>query len=68
MTDFALLAIEPDLAGIGKINTGDTFHQRRLAGAIVADDAHHLAATDLERNPAQRFDVTKILSEIDDAE
>src|SRR5436305_2073593 len=34
----AALVVEPDFAGVGSVGTGNTFHQRRFAGAVVADD------------------------------
>ena len=41
-----VLAVELDRAGIGAVNAGDGLHQRRLAGAIVADQADHFAGLD----------------------
>src|SRR5205823_8942728 len=35
------LTVEEDLAGVGRMDAGDAFDQRRLAGAVVADESHH---------------------------
>ncbi len=42
--DVDLLALEEDLAAVGGMDAGDALDQRRLAGAVVADERHHLAA------------------------
>ena len=42
------LAVDPDLAGVGFIEAVEDRHQRRLAGAVLADDAVDEAALDDE--------------------
>ena len=42
------LAIEPDLALVGDDGAGDRLDQRRLAGAVVADDGQDFARTEIE--------------------
>ena len=39
-----------DLAGIGLIDAAQDLHQRRLAGAVLADQADDLAGPDLDRH------------------
>ena len=64
-------AVEPDRAGVGPVEPGDEIEQRRLAGAVRADDADELALGDVEidaidggqaaeapRQPAQRMHAT----------
>ena len=46
-----------DLAAGRLDHAGKDLDQRRLAGAVVADQADHLAAVDAEVDPAQRIDV-----------
>ena len=47
------LVFEVDLALIDGMDPGDTLDQRRLAGAVVADERHHLAGADLEVDVSQ---------------
>ena len=42
------LAGEQDLAGVRLIDAGQDLHQRRLAGAVLADQADHLVRADLD--------------------
>src|SRR4029077_10037755 len=51
-----LAPLEQDLAAVGRVCPGDALDQRRLAGAVVADERHHLAGADLEVDVAQRLD------------
>ena len=39
-------------------------HQRRFAGAVVADQADHLAGLDRERDAAQRLDRAEMLAHV----
>ena len=50
-----LLAVEPDLALVERMNAGDALHQRRLAGAVVAQQRQHLAAVGLQADAFQRM-------------
>ena len=47
------MALEQDLAGIRAVNARDRLDQRRLAGAVVADQRHHLALSHLEVDVGQ---------------
>jgi hypothetical protein len=42
------LAVEEDLTVVDRVDPGDAFDQRGLAGAVVADERHHLAFANLE--------------------
>ena len=53
--------VEPKkrLAGIGPGLAGDDVHHRRLAGAVRADDAAHLAGADRERERVERLEAVE---------
>ena len=48
------LAVEPDLAVVGLHDAREDLDQRRLAGAVVAEQREDLALAQLERDVAQR--------------
>ena len=56
-------AVEADLAGIGPVDAGEDLHQRRLAGAVLADERDDLAARDVEVHLVQRDDAGKTLGD-----
>ncbi len=58
-----VLPVEKILAAGRTIQTPDDVHERRLAGARRAGDAHEFAADDVERRPPQRadFDVANLI-------
>ena len=41
-------AVDQDLAAVGLLRAGEDLHQRRFAGAVVAEDAEHFAGMDGE--------------------
>ena len=43
-----LLAVDADRAGVAGVDAGQDLHQRRLAGAVRAEERHHLAGLDDE--------------------
>ena len=61
--DRDLLAVEADRAVVGGVDAGDRLHQRRLAGAVVADEADDLAGVDGEVDPVQRLDRAESLAD-----
>ena len=61
--DRDLLAVEADRALVGRVDAGDRLHQRRLAGAVVADEAHDLAGADGEVDPVQSLDRAESLAD-----
>jgi hypothetical protein len=58
-----VLAVEFDRAGVGSVDAGDGLHQRRLAGAIVTDEADHFARLDREVDAMQHVDGAKALAD-----
>ena len=46
-----LLAVDTDRAGIGLVEPEDHVHQRRLARAVLAEQAVHLASAQVEVDP-----------------
>ena len=59
--DRDLLAVEVDLAGVERVDAGDALDQRRLAGAVVADERHDLARAHLEVDVDERLDRAEAL-------
>ena len=52
-------AVDADLAGIGVVEAVEDAHQRRLAGAVLADDAGDRALLDAQRHAAHGMDVAE---------
>src|SRR5262249_4921708 len=50
------LAVEPDLAADRREEPSDRLEERRLAGAVGADQGHRLAGIHVERDPLERDD------------
>jgi hypothetical protein len=46
--DAHALALEEDVARVDRVDAGDAFDEGRLAGAVVADESHDLAARYVE--------------------
>ena len=59
-------AVELDRAAVGLIDAGDEVHERRLAGAVLADQRVHLAAPHLERDVVDRTDAREGLDDVAD--
>ena len=53
--DLDLLAEPRDLALVGTVDAGEHLDERRLARAVLAEDAVHLAGQDVEVDTAQRL-------------
>ena len=49
------------LAAVGVVDAGDDLDQRRLAGAVVADDGMHLTAAQLEARIGEGDDLAEML-------
>ena len=64
--DFA--AVDQDAAGGRRIDAADDLDQRRLAGAVVADQRDHLAGMDVEREIFDRHDAAELLADVLEAE
>ena len=56
------LAVDEDLAGIGHVRPREALDERRLAGAVVADDGEHLAGVQLEVDAGEADDVPERLT------
>src|SRR5262249_48738868 len=54
--DVHLLPFEQDLAAVSGVSPSDAFDERRLAGAIVAYERHHLTGPHLEVDVVERLD------------
>ena len=53
-----------DLAPVGLVNAAEDLGQRRLAGAVVADDREDLVLVNVERHVTQCADMAKALGQI----
>src|SRR3546814_6139313 len=59
IADVGRLAIDEDVAGIAPVGAGEDLDQRRLAGAVVAEQGDDLAGIEVDRrilhgmNPAE---------------
>src|SRR5690606_28838772 len=60
--------VEQDVAGIGLVDAAQDLHQRRFAGAVLADEADDFAGTDLDRDVLQRMHAGKALVDMDKGE
>ncbi len=49
-----VVAVEQDAALVGVVEAREQLHERRLAGAVLADQRERLARAQLERQPAHR--------------
>ena len=61
--DLDRLAVEQDLAFVGLVDAGENFHQRRLAGAVLAHQRVHFAGAKLEPCIVQRPHARKRLAD-----
>ena len=63
--DARRLAGDEDLAGVGLIDAAQDLHQRRFAGAVLADQADDLSGLDLDRDVLQRVHAGEALVDSD---
>jgi hypothetical protein len=56
-----LLALPTDRAAVGRVEPGDDLDQRRLAGAVVAEEADDLVVPDHEADVLERSYVVERL-------
>jgi hypothetical protein len=56
------LAVEEELARVGRIDPGQELHQRRLARAVLAHDREDLAGAQVEVHVVERLDTRKALA------
>ena len=62
------LALEPEGAGVRRVDAGDDLHQRRLAGAVLAHQRVDVAALEAERDVVERQHAGKGLADVLDLE
>ncbi len=62
------LAAEEQAALVGLLEAADDLHQRRLAGAVVAEQPQHLALAQVQAEVAQRDDGPEALRDVLDAQ
>ena len=55
-------------AGGGRLGAGEDLQERRLAGAVLAEQAEHLAGPHVERHVVERGDADEALAEALDFE
>ena len=53
--------VDQHLAGVRLLDTADDLHQRRFAGAILAEQRDDLAGADVEVDAAERVNTRKAL-------
>ena len=58
------IAVQADGALVGLVEAGDDLDQRRLAGAVLAEQGMHLAGADIEADPVQRAHAGKRLGDL----
>src|SRR6266545_1750625 len=63
-----LLAVDEEPPRIRLLEPAEDLHQRRLAGAVVADEAEHFALSQVNRHVAERLDRTEALGDVLGAE
>ena len=63
-----LLALPGDRALVGLVHPGEDLDQGRLAGAVLAEQAVHLAREDVEVDPAERDDAWETLHDVGHAQ
>ena len=56
-----LLAVEDEPAGVGPVDAGEDLDERRLAGAVLADEAVHLAGEERDVAVLERVDGAEAL-------
>ena len=62
------LALEEDGAAVDAVDAGDALHERRLTGAVVADQRGDLARIDVEVDVVEDVDRAETLVELTDLE
>src|SRR5271166_2153967 len=63
-----LLALEPERAGIGRVDAGDDLHQRRLASAVLAHERVHVPTFQPKRHAVERQHAGKGFANVRDFE
>ena len=58
--DVDMLSKEFDRAAVARVDAGQHLHERRLAGAVFADQRHDLSLADLQLRVVQRVDAREV--------
>ena len=66
--DRDLLAVDEDLARVGMVEPVEDVHQRRLAGAVLAEQRVHLAGQQVEVDPVVREHAGEALRDLSELE
>jgi hypothetical protein len=53
------LAVDADLARVGRVSTRQRVHQRRLAGSVATDEGDHLAREQVDGHPVDGVDAAE---------
>ena len=64
--DLHLLPVQLDLAGVGQHEADEHLHQRRLAGAVLAEDAVDAAAVQRDADAVAGDDLPEVLGDVDE--
>jgi hypothetical protein len=56
-----LVAVQQEAAGVRPVHAGEDLHERGLAGAVLADEAVHLAGEELDVAVLERVDRAEAL-------
>jgi hypothetical protein len=59
VVDRRLAAVDEDLAAVALVGAREHLHQRRLAGAVVAEHADHLAGVEVDRDVVDGLDAAE---------
>ena len=66
--DRELLAVQPERAGVGRVDARQQLHEGRLAGAVLADEREHLAVAQVEPHVIERLHSGEALAHSFDVE
>jgi hypothetical protein len=61
--DLQRLPVHREVAGVRGVDAGEQLHQRRLAGAVLADDGEHLVVPQLEVHVGERLHAGEALAD-----
>jgi hypothetical protein len=64
VVDVQRLAAEKEFAAVHRVDAGEDLHQRRLAGAVLADQPENLAGGDMETHIFQRLHTGEGLADV----
>ena len=68
IVDLAHRAVDGDLAAVGRHETDEDPHQRRLTGTVLPEDSVHLAAVEIEVDAVASGDVAEAFGDVADGD